>query len=176
MKKLTIAQASQEIGISKEAIHNRIRRGSLDCVIENGIKYVLYDSNNTTKKTTQSTTNQTKIQQVIVQDDKYYKFLEEQNKKLQEKLEHLELETRSLREQKEQMLIAEKLKIEDIYIKKDEQLKSILSAISTNNLLQTPQKDIHDIELVEVEKKEKPITVKRYLKNQKIPKTKHKKS
>ena len=39
MKKLTIAEAASDIGISKEAIHNRIRRGSLNCVIENGIKF-----------------------------------------------------------------------------------------------------------------------------------------
>ncbi len=171
MKKLTIAEASQEIGISKEAIHNRIRRGSLNCIIEDGIKYVMYDAT-ITKQATRRTPAK---KQVVDNNDKYYQLLEVQNQKLQEKLEKLELETSLLREQKEQLLIAEKDKIEEIYLKKDEQLKSILSAINTTAMINAPQKEVHDIEIVDIEEKveKKPlISLKKHLKNLKISKEK----
>ena len=168
MKKLTIAEASSEIGISKEAIHNRIRRGSLECVIEDGIKFVMVSEDN-------KVTNKRVITKTIKNnEDKYHKLLEEQNKKLQEKIDKLELETRELREQKEKMLIAEKAKIEHIYIQKDEQLKSILNAINANAILNAPPKEVHDIEIVELkdEKKDRLVSLKKYLKKQNIAKKK----
>ena len=45
MTKLTISDAAEKLGVSKEAIHNRIRRGSLESVIENGVKFVLISKN-----------------------------------------------------------------------------------------------------------------------------------
>jgi len=173
MKKLTIADASTEIGISKEAIHNRIRRGSLECVIEDGVKFVILDEN--TKLVPKRVTTPKKV---INTNDKYYALLEEQNLKLQEKVEQLELETRSLRDQKEQMLISEKEKIEDIYLKKDEQLKSILTAINSNAVLNAPQKEVHDIEILEVndiDEEEVPVSLKKYLKTKNISKKQQKK-
>ena len=175
MKKLTLNEASQEIGISKEAIHNRIRRGTLNCVIENGVKFVMLDENN--KQTPKRTPTVKKVVNNNV-DDKYYKLLEEQNKQLQDKLEKLELETRVLRDQKEQMLIAEKIKIEEIYIRKDDQLKSILNAINTTAMINAPQKEVHDIEIVEVQddtKDEVPISLNKYLKSKNISKKKKEK-
>jgi hypothetical protein len=77
---------------------------------------------------------------VAKSDEKYYRFLEEQNTKLQHRVDTLEGETRSLRDQKEQMLIDERIKIENIYKEKDEQLKNIINAISSKLLLSTPQK------------------------------------
>ena len=41
MSKLKIADAASKLGVSKEAIHNRIRRGSLDCIVEDGVKFVI---------------------------------------------------------------------------------------------------------------------------------------
>jgi len=40
MKKLTIEAAAKHFDVSKEAIHNRIRRGSLEVIIEEGVKLV----------------------------------------------------------------------------------------------------------------------------------------
>ena len=40
-KKLTVIETAELLGVSKEAIYNRIRRGSLTTVIENGIKLVV---------------------------------------------------------------------------------------------------------------------------------------
>ncbi len=48
MKKMTISDAAEYFKVSKEAIHNRIRRGSLDCIVENGVKYVAVHAEKTT--------------------------------------------------------------------------------------------------------------------------------
>jgi len=169
MLKLTVADAAARLGISKEAIHNRIRRGSLKSEIENGIKLVIIDPNVNTKTKTSRVTAAKKITQVI--DDRYYKLLEEQNAKLQQKIESLEGETRSLRDQKEQMLIDERKKIEQIYKDKDEQLKNILNAISSKFMLNTPElTKTNENELVEAEIEEelpktRLISLNKYLKN-----------
>lgn len=122
--KLTIQEASQKLGISKEAIHNRIRRGSIEAILEDGVKFIVLNSDVSATKELKTKNEQTK-------PDDYRTFLEEQNKKLQIRVELLESETRTLRDQKEQLLMQEKLKIEQIYKEKDEQLKNIINAITT---------------------------------------------
>ena len=173
MSKMSIADASVKLGISKEAIHNRIRRGSLECVVENGEKFVLLDSiKASSRRAVAKKTNY---------DENYFKFLEAQNEKLQARVDKLEDETRLLRDQKELMLIAEKKKIEDIYKQKDEQLKSILSAISSQFMLNTSQtKDIiaQEVEVVEVEQDKivnEPISLNKYLKKSDFSKKKKEK-
>ena len=133
MQKMDIAQAADFFGVSKEAIHNRIRRGSLESVVENGVKMVLVDNTQGVKTTRKKLTKTT--------DDRYYKLLEQHNAKLQEKVERLEDETRLLRDQKEQMLIAERQKIEAIYQEKDEQLKNFFATLSSQFMIQPPQEE-----------------------------------
>ncbi len=144
MSKLTISDAALKLGVSKEAIHNRIRRGSLKSIIEKGVKLVILEANAGAK-----TKRISKVVEKQV-DDRYYKLLEEQNVKLQQKVETLEGETRTLRDQKEQMLVDERKKIEQIYKDKDEQLKSIINAISSKFMLNAPQ-DILEIQDESVE-------------------------
>ena len=173
MQKMNIADAAEYFGVSKEAIHNRIRRGSLKSIIEDGVKLVSVD--NATPVTTRAPTRKT----TVVNDDKYYKLLEEQNAKLQSKVEKLEDETRGLREQKEQMLIEERIKIEQIYKDKDEQLKNILGALSSQFMLNTPElkpdhveaeiEDVSDNTLNETKElklknSNKLVSLKKYLK------------
>ena len=133
MQKMDIAQAADFFGVSKEAIHNRIRRGSLESIVENGVKMVLVDNTQGVKTTRKKLTKTT--------DDRYYKLLEQHNAKLQEKVERLEDETRLLRDQKEQMLIAERQKIEAIYQEKDEQLKNFFATLSSQFMIQPPQQE-----------------------------------
>ncbi|WP_324171820.1 DNA-binding protein [Sulfurimonas sp.] len=168
MSKMSIADAAIKLGVSKEAIHNRIRRGSLECIVEDEIKYVVITKNLQVAK-------KTNVRRVVSSDTdaKYYKFLEEHNQKLQTKVEKLEGETKTLRDQKEQMLISEREKIEQIYKDKDEQLKNILNAISSKFLLNAPDEE----ELVEAEiepqvKEGFPISLKSYLKDSNISKKK----
>jgi DNA-binding transcriptional regulator PaaX len=173
MQKMDIAQAADFFGVSKEAIHNRIRRGSLESVVENGVKMVLVDNTQEIKTTRKKLTKTT--------DDRYYKLLEQHNAKLQEKVERLEDETRLLRDQKEQMLIAERQKIEAIYKEKDEQLKNFFATLSSQFMIQPPQEETLieeevltveesvDAEIEEEEEKSVShhvISLKKYLKKQ----------
>lgn len=178
---MSVADAAKHFGVSKEAIHNRIRRGSLQVVLEDGIKLVVVDKNAT------PTPRAPQKRATSSSNDKYYKLLEEQNAKLQQKVDKLEDETRSLRDQKEQMLISERVKIEQIYRDKDEQLKSILTTFKAQFMLDAPSKeDEHlEVEIEEVhtleeplEKKEKKsgvVSLKKFLKEQKLSEKKSQK-
>jgi len=180
---MTIIEAAEHFCVSKEAIHNRVRRGSLEVVVVDGIKYVKVDDKTKPAPKTKSNPRRGSLSS----DDRYYKLLEEQNLKLQEKVEKLEGETRTLRDQKEQMLIDERIKMERIYKEKDEQLKNILSTISSQFMLNAPidepKEDHLDAEITEVQEIEKPkkkkkgelISLKNYLKEYKFSKEKSKK-
>jgi len=178
MLKMSISDAALKLGVSKEAIHNRIRRGSLKSVVENGVKFVVLDTQTQVQKATPQ--RRTTSKKVFEPDARYYKLLEEQNEKLQQKVEKLETQTTTLREQKEQMLIQERIRIEQIYKDKDEQLKNILNAISSKFMLNAPTDDMIESESqelleVEVEPKEEKsdlISLKKYLKDKKLSKKK----
>ena len=182
MSKMSIAQAAEYFGVSREAIHNRIRRGSLQSVIEEGVKLVEVSA---TAKASRST-NRTNTAKTNANDSRYYKLLEEQNAKLQERVDTLEGETRSLRDQKEQMLIEERIKIEQIYQDKDEQLKNILSSLSSQFILNAPsevpevEEDTLEAEIEtdrddEAKSESKVMSLRKYLKKNKISEKKAKK-
>jgi hypothetical protein len=176
MSKMSVADAAEYFGVSKEAIHNRIRRGSLESVLEGDVKMVLVGA-----KPAVSSRAQSKKPATNFANDKYYQFLEEQNSKLQEKVEKLEGETRTLRDQKEQMLIEERIKIEQIYRDKDEQLKSILSTFQAQFMLTPKQgKKEEDDTALEAEIEDIPnenntISLNKYLKEQEFSKKRMKK-
>lgn len=180
MPKLSISDAAEQLGVSREAIHNRIRRGSLQSVVENGVKLVIVGDEKSAQTVARKMDNKKLPNQT---DERYYKFLEEQNVKLQQKIETLEGETRTLRDQKERMLIEERIKIEKIYKEKDEQLKNIINAISSKFMLNTPKNkpQIQDESLeAEIEEKieEEPlenrrlISLNKYLKSRDFSKKK----
>jgi len=156
--KLSVAQAAEKFKVSREAIHNRIRRGSLDCVIEHGVKYVLIDEPASITKTPEN--------------DRYHTYIEEENRVLKEKVKELEKQNLSLRDQKEIMLIEEKKKIEQIYKERDEQLKQILNTIGSKFLPRPEEEtldnnskkdksftDVFDVEALVSE----PIRLKKFL-------------
>ena len=122
MKKLTIADAADHYGVSKEAIHNRVRRGSLNCIVEDGVKYVTI----ATPKSTQSVSGGV--------DPRYTQYIEQENERLRGRVDVLENETSRLRDQREQMLIDERIKVEQIYKERDAQLRSVLHVVATKFL------------------------------------------
>lgn len=123
MKKMTIADAAEYFNVSKEAIHNRIRRGSLDCIVDNGVKYVAVES----AKGNAALAN-------IANDNRYTQYIEQENVRLREKVDVLEKETNRLRDQREQMLIDERVKVEQIYKERDAQLRNVLHVVATKFL------------------------------------------
>lgn len=165
MKKMSVAEAAEFFAVSKEAIHNRIRRGSLKSLLgKDGVKLVLVDETSSVKKVAPK-----RVIKNSANDERYYKLLETQNAKLQERVEVLESETRGLRDQKEQMLIEERKKIEAIYKEKDEQLKNILQTISSKFMLGSPleEEETVEAEMVEIEEEDienNTISLKKYLK------------
>lgn len=120
MAKMTVAEAAAHFNVSREAIHNRVRRGSLKSVIENGVKYVIVE--------------EVKEPQASHADQRYYDYIEEENARLRERVHKLENETTSLRDKREASLIAEREKIEQIYKERDEQLRSVLQVVASKFL------------------------------------------
>ncbi len=130
MKKMTIADAAEYFNVSKEAIHNRIRRGSLDCIVDNGVKYVAVESAKSSTETN------------IASDTRYTQYIEQENERLREKVDVLEKETNRLRDQREQMLIDERIKVEQIYKERDAQLRSVLHVVATKFLAHASVDDV----------------------------------
>ncbi|MFK5882680.1 MAG: integrase [Sulfurospirillum sp.] len=126
-KKLTVIETAELLGVSKEAIYNRIRRGSLETVIENGIKYVVL---------TQEVKKSSRVKKLhSVANDAYIQLLRDEMRDLKERNRALEADKDRLIKEKERLLIESKEKIEQIYKQRDEQLKTILS-LATKNILE----------------------------------------
>ena len=71
---------------------------------------------------------------------------QKENQQLKLKIKELENKIDRLVNDKEQMLIAERERIEEIYTAKDEQLKNLLEVINTKLLL-SRDNDIHDVDI-----------------------------
>ncbi|WP_263832360.1 helix-turn-helix domain-containing protein [Sulfurospirillum oryzae] len=119
-KKLTVIEAAKLLGVSKEAIYNRLRRGSLQSVIENGVKYILL-----TKSSLKEGPSIRKIESPT--ESAYVELLKVQLEEMKLKNEKLEADKERLIADKERLLIESKEKIEMIYKERDEQLKAILT-------------------------------------------------
>lgn len=150
---MTVAEAAAHFNISKEAIHNRIRRGSLDCVIDHGVKYVLIGDKRET----------------ATPDSRYHDYIEKENEALKTRIAKLENETQTLRDQREQMLIDERDKVEQIYKERDEQLRSVLQVVASKFLTQaTMDSVIEEAVTAEVIESSVPesslVTLKEFLK------------
>ncbi|ACZ11126.1 helix-turn-helix domain-containing protein [Sulfurospirillum deleyianum] len=120
-KKLTVMEAAKLLGVSKEAIYNRLRRGTLQSVVENGTKYIVLSKggmkeNSSVRKADMSADYSAYVELLKTQLDE----MKQKNQKLEEDKERLIAD-------KERMLIESKEKIEMIYKERDEQLKAILT-------------------------------------------------
>lgn len=121
-KKLTVTEAAKLLGVSKEAIYNRLRRGSLQSVVEEGVKYILL-----TKTSSKESLSSRKATDNNTAESAYVELLKNQVEELKQKNEKLESDKERLVADKERLLIESKEKIEMIYKERDEQLKAILS-------------------------------------------------
>lgn len=149
-KKLTVSQMAEYLGVSKEAIYNRLRRGSLQSVIEDGKKYVLLTDS------VKREGNLPKRVQSKHHESEYVELLKSQIIELKEKNQRLEFDKEKLQQQIQNMLIESKEQIEKIYKERDEQLKTILTLANIPTLghkLQETTKDetIDVVEELEIE-------------------------
>jgi len=129
MKQLTVMEMAKYLGISKEAIYNRLRRGTLDSITENGKKYVLL---------TQSVQREGRLPKrtavTNAMDSEYIELLKTQIEELKHKNEKLEDDRDRLYREKEKMFIESKQQIEKVYKDRDEQLKTILTLANVPTL------------------------------------------
>ncbi len=176
--RLTIDQYSKHFKMSKEMIHSKLRLKKLNYIIENKITYIIvtnnYVSDNDTSKTNQNQKETIKEKRTIVKPKTtvgaVISLYQKENTQLKEKIMQLEIKIDKLIDDKEQMLREERNKIEQLYNKKDEQLKNILELVNAKMILEQQNHTIHEIETHEVkalqtkEKNKKPIELKEYLK------------
>jgi len=120
-KKLTVVEAAKLLGVSKEAIYNRLRRGTLQSVVEEGVKYIVLSKQGAKEGSSLARKEGSGL------DNAYVSLLKTQLDELKAKNDRLEADKERLIADKEKLLIESKEKIEAIYKERDEQLKTILS-------------------------------------------------
>ena len=143
MKKLTINEAADKLGITKEAIYNRIRRGSVKTIVEDGERYVVFDDEK--KVSTTSTNKQEKDEKPLVTKQKtdinfsiqYMNLLISQIDELKKTNQELNQDKDRLIKEKEELLIEQRDMVERIYKERDEQLKIMLT-LTNRTLLANP--------------------------------------
>jgi len=171
--------------MSKEMIKSKLKTKKLNYIIEDGITYIItttsinkVDSSNHSIQKIETPT--TLIQPIVKQKTTIGTVLslyQRENQQLKDKILQLEAKVDKLIDDKEQMLRAERDKIEEVYSTKDAQLKNILELISTKLTLEKTTPLIHEVEtcepkneIVKKEKKKKDeiVEFKTYLKSLEI--------
>ncbi len=132
-KKLTVLEAAKLLGVSKEAIYNRLRRGSLQSVVEDGVKFIVMSKGQSSREHNTVRKTDTGI------DHAYVELLKSQLEEIKLKNIQLEADKDRLINDKERLLIESKEKIEAIYKERDEQLKTILSLANRQITHQSPE-------------------------------------
>ncbi len=128
-KKLTVMEMAKYLSVSKEAIYNRLRRGTLEAITEDGKKYVLLTPSVQREGRLPKRTAVTNVA-----DSEYVELLKSQIEELKHKNQKLEDDRDRLYKEKEEMLIESKQMIEKVYKERDEQLKTILTLANVPTL------------------------------------------
>lgn len=150
--RFTIDEYAKTFKMSKEMIQNKIRTKRLNYIIEGGTTYIVVpksslddekrseiaQSKTAVPPSAPSKNPKTTVGMIIA-------LYQKENQQLKLKIRELESKIDRLVNDKEQMLIAERQRIEDIYAAKDEQLKNILEVINTKLLL-SHDATVHDVD------------------------------
>lgn len=146
--RFSIDEYAKTFKMSKEMIQNKLKSKRLNYIIEGGVTYIIVPKNSLDETQKEAVSNvskqppapsKTSIGMVI-------SLYQKENHHLKLKIKELEAKIDALVNDKEQMLIAERHRIEEIYTAKDEQLKSILEVLSTKLLL-TQNNTVHDVDI-----------------------------
>ena len=173
--RLTLEDYSKHFKMSKEMINSKLKAKKLNYIIENGITYIITANQNQptqnkeikTEDVPQTTKAIAKPRTTVATVLGLY---QRENNQLKEKINILEAKIDKLIDDKEQMLRAERDKIEEIYSNKDTQLKNILELINSKLMLEKKDSTIHEVETVhknekiELKKDLELIELKDYLK------------
>jgi hypothetical protein len=150
--RFTVDEYAKTFKMSKEMIQNKLRTKRLNYIIEGGITYIIVPRSSLSEEKRQelaqnikSTTlptpapQKTTVGMIIA-------LYQKENQQLKLKIKELEAKVDRLVHDKEQMLIAERERIEEIYTAKDEQLKNLLEVINTKLLL-SRDTGVHDVDI-----------------------------
>ncbi len=152
--RFSIDEYAKTFKMSKEMIHNKLKSKRLNYIIEGGVTYIIvprsalseekqHDIHQSAQNTSASLAapspaTKTSVGMIIA-------LYQKENNHLKLKVKELEAKIDALVNDKEQMLIAERNRIEEIYTTKDEQLKNILEVLSTKLML-SQNSTIHDVD------------------------------
>jgi predicted DNA-binding protein YlxM (UPF0122 family) len=141
MRKLTVSETADELGITKEAIYNRIRRGTLKSVVEGEEKYIILDEDDAPPTNKQTATLKFKK---TIPDERYVNLLVSRIDELKAANSELNKDKDRLIKEKEQLLIEQRVALETIYKERDEQLKAILT-LANRSLLANPAENAQSV-------------------------------
>ena len=127
MKKVSIGEAAEILGISKEAVYNRIRRNSLRAEESGGVRYVLLDDEMQQSEPASQNSAKSPRTSGTAGTQSFIDYLIKEISELKGKIEALQSDKDRLHKEKEEILIASKDEIKLMYKERDEKLGYFLS-------------------------------------------------
>lgn len=127
MKKVSIGEAAEILGISKEAVYNRIRRNSLRAEESGGVRYVLLDDEMQQSEPASQGSAKSSRTSGAAGTQSFIDYLIKEISELKGKIEALQSDKDRLHKEKEEILIASKDEIKLMYKERDEKLRYFLS-------------------------------------------------
>jgi len=165
--RFSIDEYSRRFKMSKEMIHSRMRNKRLNYIIEDGVTYIIVPRSSLDSELRREIHEEKKAEVREVRQETetppvqpsapapkkttvgtIIALYQKENQQLKIRIKELEAKIDRLIDDKEQMLIEERNRIEKVYANKDEQLKSILELINTK-MLTAPSETVHDIDIDE---------------------------
>ncbi len=175
--RLTVDEYSKHFKMSKEMVHSRLKNKRLNYIIEEGITYIIVPrsslgSDKRRELHAEKKTERTQSSKILAPVKSrttagtIIALYQRENQHLKNRIKELETKIDKLIDDKEQMLICERDRIEHIYSNKDEQLKNILNLVNTKLML-SQDNTVHD---VDISTQEEPLSsgfveLKKYLKS-----------
>lgn len=149
--RFTVDEYAKTFKMSKEMIQNKLRTKRLNYIIEGGVTYIIVPRSSLDEEKRQELSQRTKSLPSTPVPQKttvgmIIALYQKENQQLKLKIKELEAKNDRLINDKEQMLIAERERIEEIYTAKDEQLKNLLDVINTKLLLSQDNR-VHDVDI-----------------------------
>ena len=135
MSKVPVSEAAEILGVTKEAVYNRIRRGTLKTFEKDGVKCVVlegYEPQTAPKsapKTSKSAKSSESKKAAKAGEFDVNQFLLSQIGELKEQNQNLQADKDRLFREKEQILLNNKTEIAQIYRERDEKLRGFLSML-----------------------------------------------
>lgn len=178
MSKVPVSEAAEILGVTKEAVYNRIRRGTLKTFEKDGVKYVVLDgyepqaASKSAPKTSKSAKSSEPKKSAKTGEFDVNEFLLSQISELKEQNQNLQADKERLFREKEQILLNNKTEIAQIYRERDEKLRGFLSMLERPLLARQNGEYVApiDVEFVESkpENESKWMSLAEFLKSQNL--------